>query len=157
MCLRTNGCVGTVRMHTCCSAYHLFLHAVLHAVLQAKQQNGKDYKRTALLDMVRGVIRVINASYRHLEIDGKPAPAPLSLSKDAKLSTAADSTCRQLTAAGLGKLKQQPSFKPHELAHLLDIARQLPKSAYSHNLRKYLWLELEWGGRASEVAALSIR
>lgn len=118
---------------------------------------GKEYKRTALLDMVRGVIRVINASYKQLEIKGETAPAPLSLTKDPLLSTAADSTCRQLSAAGHGTIKQQPSFKPHELASLLDAARQLPPSCFRHNLRKYLWVQLEWGRRIGDVVQLTHR
>lgn len=91
-------CAGLVRRHNClcfacCSHFAAqilttslfgFVHAVLQ--LQAKQQNGQDYKRTALLDMVRGVIRVINTSYKHSELEGKPAPIPISLSKDVKLS-----------------------------------------------------------------------
>lgn len=124
---------------------------------QAKKQDGNDYKRSSLLDMTRGVLRAINTAYKQLEIDGKSAPAQLSLNTDTVLFTAADSTCRQLTAAGKGDVTQQPSFKPAELQALITTVKSLPASSWRHTFRKYAWLGIHWGGRESEYHMIDHR
>lgn len=40
---------------------------------------------------------------------------------------------------------------------MLDVSRQLGKSSFAHNLRKYLWPELEWGGRTGELVQMLTR
>jgi hypothetical protein len=125
--------------------------------LQAKRQDGEEYKRSSLLDMVSGILRHINAEYKLMEINGKAAPAPLNLNKDALLSTAADSTCRQLTAAGKGTVKQQPAFTPAEWRQLVQGVKKLPPSSLKHTARKYLFLGNSWGGREAEYPMIQRR
>jgi hypothetical protein len=43
--------------------------------MQAKKQDGAEYKHSSLLDMVRGILRHINAEYKISEINGKAALA----------------------------------------------------------------------------------
>lgn len=107
--------------------------------------------------MVRGVLRHINAAYKQLEINGQPAPPTLSLTKDALLSTTADSTCRQLSAEGKGEVLQQPAFKTAELTRLIQRSRGLPPSSFKHAIRLYFFLGINWGGRASEYYKLKRR
>ena len=143
---------------TSASFEHMRACCACHAPApQAKKVDGTEYKRTSLLDTARGVLRAINATYRQQELDGKTAPPALSLTKDTLLSTTTDSVCRQLSAAGKGEVKQQPAFQPAELAHLIATARSLPPSSFKHTVRKYIWLGVSWGGRASEYYLIEFR
>jgi hypothetical protein len=88
-----------------------------------------------------------------LEITARqPQPPTASPNSDALLSIAADSTCKQLTAAGMGGVKHQPAFAPAEFRQLVQAVKQLPPSSLRHTARKFLFLGSIWGGRESEYA-----
>lgn len=143
------------------SWYVLRAHLQSAVLCQPSQQPASPAKHmTAIfitMAMVRGVLHHINAAYRQLEINGQPAPPTLSLTKDALLSTTADSTCRQLSAEGKGEVHQQPAFKTAELTRIIQKIRELPPSSFKHAVRVYLFLGINWGGRSSEYYKLRRR
>lgn len=54
-------------------------------------------------------------------------------------------------------MHQQPAFKTAELTRIIQKIRGLHASSFKHAMRLYIFLGINWGGRASEYYKLKRR
>jgi len=124
--------------------------------MQACKQVGGSYKRTSLIDNIRALLRHINAHYQQLTLEGKEAPAEITM-KETRIKMPLDAVAKQLTAEGNGQIQGQPGFKRDEFEAVVSAIKNQAPSCLRHLWRTHLILGYAIGSRVGELHKLKFR